>query len=94
MSRWYYPDHVAVGRAALDAAAGLPSTGEDLPELTEQGLELPWNGVRWVAVLVPLLAHFHAVDATWGWSARGIALRSLERRMCVEVLTRRTPRRV
>ncbi|MEV1082455.1 PIG-L deacetylase family protein [Streptomyces sp. NPDC050211] len=45
---WNTPDHVAVGRAVLDAAADAGNRWI-FPELTEQGLR-PWNGVRWVAV--------------------------------------------
>ncbi|MGP4052017.1 PIG-L deacetylase family protein [Streptomyces sp. 2A115] len=42
------PDHVAVGRAVLDAAADAGNRWI-FPELAERGLR-PWNGVRWVAV--------------------------------------------
>jgi LmbE family N-acetylglucosaminyl deacetylase len=45
---WNTPDHVAVGRAVLDAA-GDAGNAWIFPELREEGLE-PWNGVRWVAV--------------------------------------------
>ncbi|MGV9899951.1 PIG-L deacetylase family protein, partial [Streptomyces tendae] len=45
---WNTPDHVAVGRAVLDAAADAGNRWI-FPELAEQGLP-PWNGVRWVAV--------------------------------------------
>lgn len=60
---WNTPDHVAVGRATLDAAADAGNRWI-FPELTEQGLE-PWNGVRWVAV-AGSSSPTHAVDATPG----------------------------
>ncbi|MGW3726348.1 PIG-L deacetylase family protein [Streptomyces sp. NPDC000851] len=68
---WNTPDHVAVGRAVLDAAADAGNRWI-FPELTEQGLR-PWNGVRWVAVAnapVPT----HAVPAEPGFER---AVRSL-----------------
>ncbi|MFG2357167.1 PIG-L deacetylase family protein [Streptomyces sp. NPDC048521] len=79
---WNTPDHVAVGRATLDAAADAGNRWI-FPELTEQGLE-PWNGVRWVAVAAS--AHpTHAVDATPGLER---AVRSLlEHRTYIEALT-------
>ena len=60
---WNTPDHVAVGRATLDAA-GDAGNRWIFPELVEQGLE-PWNGVRWVAV-AGSTTPTHAVDATPG----------------------------
>ncbi|WTA10020.1 PIG-L family deacetylase [Streptomyces phaeochromogenes] len=45
---WNTPDHAAVGRAVLDAAADAGNRWI-FPELAAQGLR-PWNGVRWVAV--------------------------------------------
>ncbi|MCP3771156.1 MULTISPECIES: PIG-L deacetylase family protein [unclassified Streptomyces] len=83
---WNTPDHVAVGRAVLDAA-GDAGNRWIFPELTEQGLE-PWNGVRWVAVAgsgTPT----HAVDATDGLDR---AVRSLlEHRAYIEALTDQDP---
>jgi LmbE family N-acetylglucosaminyl deacetylase len=55
---WNTPDHRAVGRATIDAAADagnqwiFPSPTGDAP---------PWHGVRWVAVSASPLAS-HAVD--------------------------------
>ncbi|MFD4759670.1 PIG-L deacetylase family protein [Streptomyces sp. NPDC058439] len=60
---WNSPDHRAVGRATLDAAADAGNRWI-FPELTEAGL-LPWNGVRWVAV-AGSATPTHAVDATPG----------------------------
>ncbi|MEV4946420.1 PIG-L deacetylase family protein [Streptomyces sp. NPDC053755] len=60
---WNTPDHVAVGRATLDAA-GDAGNRWVFPELAEQGLE-PWDGVRWVAV-AGTTTPTHAVDATPG----------------------------
>jgi LmbE family N-acetylglucosaminyl deacetylase len=60
---WNTPDHVAVGRATLDAAADAGNRWI-FPELTEQGLA-PWNGVRWVAV-AGSATPTHAVDASAG----------------------------
>ncbi|MEF9908258.1 PIG-L deacetylase family protein [Streptomyces sp. P9-A2] len=83
---WNTPDHVAVGRAVLDAA-GDAGNRWIFPELTERGLE-PWNGVRWVAVAgsgTPT----HAVDATDGLDR---AVRSLlEHRAYIEALTDQDP---
>ncbi|MBD0844155.1 PIG-L deacetylase family protein [Streptomyces sp. TRM68416] len=79
---WNTPDHVAVGRATLDAAADAGNRWI-FPELTEQGLE-PWNGVRWVAV-AGSSTPTHAVDATPGLER---AVRSLlEHRTYIEALT-------
>ncbi|MFD7806609.1 PIG-L deacetylase family protein [Streptomyces cellulosae] len=80
------PDHVAVGRAVLDAA-GDAGNRWIFPELTEQGLE-PWDGVRWVAV-AGSSAPTHAVDATAGLER---AVRSLlEHRTYIEALTDEDP---
>ncbi|MDG4862105.1 PIG-L family deacetylase [Streptomyces sp. T-3] len=54
------PDHMAVGRATIEAAADAGNRWI-FPELTEQGLE-PWNGVRWIAV-AGTDTPTHAVDA-------------------------------
>ncbi|MFI2759079.1 PIG-L deacetylase family protein [Streptomyces echinatus] len=83
---WNTPDHVAVGRATLDAAADAGNRWI-FPELAEQGLE-PWNGVRWVAV-AGSSAPTHAVDATPGLER---AMRSLlEHRTYLEALTEQEP---
>ncbi|NGO06853.1 PIG-L family deacetylase [Streptomyces sp. HC44] len=83
---WNTPDHVAVGRATLDAA-GDAGNRWIFPELADQGLE-PWDGVRWVAV-AGSASPTHAVDATPGLE-RGV--RSLlEHRTYIEVLTREDP---
>ncbi|MCO4699482.1 PIG-L family deacetylase [Streptomyces sp. RO-S4] len=83
---WNTPDHVAVGRATLDAA-GDAGNRWIFPELTEQGLE-PWDGVRWVAV-AGSSAPTHAVDATAGLER---AVRSLlEHRTYIEALTDEDP---
>jgi LmbE family N-acetylglucosaminyl deacetylase len=83
---WNTPDHVAVGRATLDAAADAGNRWI-FPELTEQGLE-PWNGVRWVAV-AGSARPTHAVDATPGLDR---AVRSLlEHRTYIEALTKEDP---
>ncbi|WP_189552236.1 PIG-L deacetylase family protein [Streptomyces lavendofoliae] len=83
---WNTPDHVAVGRATLDAA-GDAGNRWIFPELAEQGLE-PWDGVRWVAV-AGSSSPTHAVDATPGMER---AVRSLlEHRAYIEVLTDQDP---
>ncbi|MEU6106007.1 PIG-L deacetylase family protein [Streptomyces flaveolus] len=83
---WNTPDHVAVGRATLDAA-GDAGNRWIFPELTEQGLE-PWDGVRWVAV-AGSATPTHAVDATAGLER---AVRSLlEHRTYIEALTDEDP---
>ncbi len=83
---WNTPDHVAVGRAALDAAADAGNRWI-FPELAERGLE-PWDGVRWVAV-AGSPRPTHAVDARPGLER---AVRSLlEHRTYVEALTDRDP---
>ncbi|QBI54335.1 PIG-L deacetylase family protein [Streptomonospora litoralis] len=57
---WNTPDHRAVGRAVLDAAADAGNRWI-FSELAEQGLA-PWEGVRWVAV-AGSPRPTHAVDA-------------------------------
>jgi LmbE family N-acetylglucosaminyl deacetylase len=83
---WNTPDHVAVGRATLDAASDAGNRWI-FPELTGQGLE-PWDGVRWVAV-AGSPSPTHAVDATPGMER---AVRSLlEHRTYIEALTDEDP---
>ncbi|MFI7296205.1 PIG-L deacetylase family protein [Streptomyces sp. NPDC050121] len=83
---WNTPDHVAVGRATLDAA-GDAGNRWIFPELTEQGLE-PFDGVRWVAV-AGSTTPTHAVDASAGLER---AVRSLlEHRTYIEALTDEEP---
>ncbi|MGW2700175.1 PIG-L deacetylase family protein [Streptomyces sp. NPDC001340] len=83
---WNTPDHVAVGRATLDAAADAGNRWI-FPELAEQGLE-PWNGVRWVAV-AGSSSPTHAVDATAGLERAVGSL--LEHRTYIEALTEQDP---
>ncbi|MFF6782866.1 PIG-L family deacetylase [Streptomyces sp. NPDC012510] len=83
---WNTPDHVAVGRATLDAA-GDAGNRWIFPELIEQGLE-PWDGVRWVAV-AGSSAPTHAADATPGLDRAIASL--LEHRTYLEVLTKEDP---
>ena len=85
-SVWNTPDHVAVGRATLDAAADAGNRWI-FPELTEQGLE-PWNGVRWVAV-AGSSAPTHAVDATKGLDRAVASL--VAHRTYIEALTDEDP---
>lgn len=81
---WNTPDHRAVGRATLDAAADAGNRWI-FPELFEQGLA-PWNGVRWVAV-AGSTTPTHAVDARPGLER---AVRSLlAHRTYIEALTDR-----
>jgi len=83
---WNTPDHKAVGRATLDAAADAGNRWI-FPELVEQGLQ-PWDGVRWVAVAASPRPT-HAVDATAGYER---AVRSLlEHRAYIEGLTDEDP---
>ncbi|MFI9155779.1 PIG-L deacetylase family protein [Streptomyces sp. NPDC053367] len=83
---WNTPDHVAVGRATLDAAADAGNRWI-FPELAERGLK-PWNGVRWVAV-AGSSSPTHAVEATAGLER---AVRSLlEHRSYIEALTDEDP---
>jgi LmbE family N-acetylglucosaminyl deacetylase len=83
---WNTPDHVAVGRATLDAAADAGNRWI-FPELAEQGLQ-PWNGVRWVAV-AGSATPTHAVDATPGLERAVASL--LEHRTYIEALTDEEP---
>ncbi|MEU9664636.1 PIG-L deacetylase family protein [Streptomyces bobili] len=83
---WNTPDHVAVGRAVLDAA-GDAGNRWIFPELTERGLQ-PWNGVRWVAV-AGSATPTHAVDATPGLERAVASL--LEHRAYIEALTDEEP---
>ncbi|MGP3981677.1 PIG-L deacetylase family protein [Streptomyces sp. KR80] len=84
---WNTPDHRAVGRAVLDAAADAGNRWI-FPELIEeQGLE-PWDGVRWVAV-AGSPRPTHATDVTAGLD-RGV--RSLlAHRTYIEALTDEDP---
>lgn len=83
---WNTPDHRAVGRATLDAAADAGNRWI-FPELTQQGLE-PWDGVRWVAV-AGSSTPTHAVDATAGLERSVQSL--LAHRTYIEVLTDEDP---
>ncbi|WP_369197993.1 PIG-L deacetylase family protein [Streptomyces djakartensis] len=83
---WNTPDHVAVGRATLDAA-GDAGNRWIFPELAAQGLA-PWNGVRWVAV-AGSATPTHAVDASPGMERAVASL--LEHRSYIEVLTDEDP---
>ncbi|MFJ4624390.1 PIG-L deacetylase family protein [Streptomyces sp. NPDC088812] len=83
---WNTPDHVAVGRAVLDAAADAGNRWI-FPELTGRGLR-PWNGVRWVAV-ANSPTPTHAVSAEPGFEQ---GVRSLLRhRAYIEALTDEDP---
>ncbi|MFE0642640.1 PIG-L deacetylase family protein [Streptomyces sp. NPDC058877] len=83
---WNTPDHLAVGRAVLDAAADAGNRWI-FPELEDQGLE-PWDGVRWVAVAASSTPT-HAIDATPGMDR---AIRSLLcHRAYIEALTDEPP---
>ncbi|MGW4031737.1 PIG-L deacetylase family protein [Streptomyces sp. NPDC004838] len=84
---WNTPDHRAVGRATLDAAADAGNRWI-FPELISgQGLE-PWNGVRWVAV-AGSPEPTHAVDASAGLER---SIRSLlEHRTYIQGLTEEEP---
>lgn len=83
---WNTPDHRAVGRAALDAAADAGNRWI-FSELGNDGLA-PWDGVRWVAVAGS--PHpTHAVEVSEGFE-RGV--RSLlEHRAYIEGLTDTDP---
>ncbi|MGI5460463.1 PIG-L deacetylase family protein [Streptomyces sp. CA-249302] len=83
---WNTPDHVAVGRATLDAAADAGNRWI-FPELVEQGLQ-PWTGVRWVAI-AGSASPTHAVDATPGLERAVHSL--LEHRSYIEALTDEDP---
>ncbi|MFE7777079.1 PIG-L deacetylase family protein [Streptomyces sp. NPDC057445] len=80
---WNTPDHRAVGRATLDAAADAGNRWIFPELLTEQGLQ-PWSGVRWVAV-AGSATPTHAVDATAGLDRSVQSL--LQHRTYVEALT-------
>ncbi|MCX4885725.1 PIG-L deacetylase family protein [Streptomyces sp. NBC_00847] len=83
---WNTPDHVAVGRATLDAA-GDAGNRWIFPELVEQGLD-PWDGVRWVAI-AGSSSPTHAADASAGLER---AVRSLlQHRSYIEALTDEDP---
>jgi LmbE family N-acetylglucosaminyl deacetylase len=83
---WNTPDHVAVGRATLDAA-GDAGNRWIFPELVEEGLE-PWNGVRWVAI-AGSASPTHAADASAGLERAVHSL--LEHRTYIEALTDKDP---
>ncbi|MGP4001033.1 PIG-L deacetylase family protein [Streptomyces sp. 8N706] len=84
---WNTPDHRAVGRATLDAAADAGNRWI-FPELIEErGLE-PWDGVRWVAVTASPQPT-HAVDVTAGID-RGVQS-LLAHRTYIEALTDEDP---
>ncbi|MGV9317138.1 PIG-L deacetylase family protein [Streptomyces sp. NPDC003691] len=84
---WNTPDHRAVGRATLDAAADAGNRWIFPELLEEQGLE-PWNGVRWVAV-AGSTSPTHAVDAGPGLERSIASL--MEHRTYIEVLTDENP---
>jgi LmbE family N-acetylglucosaminyl deacetylase len=86
-THWNTPDHRAVGRATLDAAADAGNRWIFPELLSEQGLQ-PWNGVRWVAV-AGSVNPTHAVDATAGLERSVRSL--LEHRTYIEVLTDEDP---
>lgn len=83
---WNTPDHVAVGRAVLDAAADAGNRWI-FPELAERGLA-PWNGVRWVAVANSPTPS-HAVSARTGFEQGVQSL--LRHRTYLEALTEEDP---
>ncbi|MFD3515634.1 PIG-L deacetylase family protein [Streptomyces sp. NPDC058657] len=83
---WNTPDHLAVGRATLDAA-GDAGNRWIFPELSEEGLA-PWDGVRWVAV-AGTVSPTHAVDARPGLERSVRSL--LEHRTYIEALTDEDP---
>ncbi|MBG0816423.1 PIG-L deacetylase family protein [Planomonospora sp. ID82291] len=85
-SSWNTPDHRAVGRAVLDAAADAGNRWI-FSELAAEGFT-PWNGVRWVAVNGS--PHpTHAVDVSDHLER---AVRSLlAHRTYIEALTDRNP---
>lgn len=84
---WNTPDHVAVGRATLDAVADAGNRWI-FPELIEEEALEPWDGVRWVAV-AGSSSPTHAVDATAGLERSVLSL--LEHRTYIEALTREDP---
>ncbi|MFD7677431.1 PIG-L deacetylase family protein [Streptomyces sp. NPDC060187] len=83
---WNTPDHVAVGRAVLDAAADAGNRWI-FPELADQGLQ-PWNGVRWVAV-ANAPSPTHAVGADLGFEEAVQSL--LQHRAYIAALTSEDP---
>jgi LmbE family N-acetylglucosaminyl deacetylase len=83
---WNTPDHVAVGRAVLDASADAGNRWI-FPELIDQGLQ-PWDGVRWVAV-ANSPTPTHAVSAEPGFEQGVRSL--LEHRTYLEALTEEDP---
>ncbi|MFI5979614.1 PIG-L deacetylase family protein [Streptomyces sp. NPDC051555] len=84
---WNTPDHRAVGRATLDAAADAGNRWIFPDLITEEELE-PWNGVRWVAV-AGTSTPTHAVDAGPGFERSVASL--LEHRAYIEGLTDEDP---
>lgn len=83
---WNTPDHRAVGRAVLDAAADAGNKWI-FTDLAEAGVQ-PWDGVRWVAV-AGSPQPTHAVEAEPG---RERAVRSLlEHRAYISALTDTAP---
>ncbi|MEU5806126.1 PIG-L deacetylase family protein [Streptomyces sp. NPDC047718] len=84
---WNTPDHKAVGRATLDAAADAGNRWIFPELLTEQGLE-PWNGVRWIAV-AGSPTPTHAADATAGLERSIQSL--MEHKTYIKVLTDQDP---
>ncbi|WP_336212764.1 PIG-L deacetylase family protein [Nonomuraea sp. LPB2021202275-12-8] len=81
---WNTPDHRAVGRATMDAAADAGNRWI-FPDTDAE----PWGGVRWVAV-AGSDSPTHAVDVTGGLEA---GVRSLtEHRAYIEALTDEDPR--
>lgn len=66
-------DHVAVGRALVDAARDAGNRWV-FPDLADDGLE-PWNGVRTVLAMASPLAT-HAIDVTDGFDAGVASLRA------------------
>ncbi|WP_367038968.1 PIG-L deacetylase family protein [Streptomyces sp. Je 1-332] len=84
---WNTPDHVAVGRATLDAVADAGNRWI-FPELIEEDALEPWNGVRWVAI-AGSSSPTHAVDATAGLERAVASL--LEHRTYIEALTTEDP---
>ncbi|MFD9293070.1 PIG-L deacetylase family protein [Streptomyces sp. NPDC060030] len=83
---WNTPDHVAVGRAVLDAAADAGNRWI-FPELAEQGLR-PWDGVRWTAVANSPNPS-HAARADHGFEQAVSSL--LQHRAYIEALTDEDP---
>lgn len=83
---WNTPDHKAVGRATLDAAADAGNRWI-FTDLEEQGLQ-PWGGTRWVAVAASP-EPTHAVDAEAGMERAVHSL--LEHRAYIEALTDADP---